>query len=508
MEVQAQCQDLFDSLVNLIDVVSNFDSSQDGEFEDIIYRLRGNLRILYYLLYEMLEMNFPEGCHEDTLRRANCSSIRSLIHALLPIKWALEEKLAHLHSRMASTPAILMNARSVESHPNSGPGRPHFTIDLQKVSFLFQMGFKVNLIARMFLVHRTTLWRGLRTNGITLSSYNDISDSDLLNMVRGIYRQHPHSGVSMMIGHLRSHGVVVQHNRVRTALREVDPTNSLLRWGLVARRRVYSVPGPNSLWHIDGHHALIRWRMVTHGGIDGYSRLIVYLQCSDNNRSETVTTLFCEAVERYGLPSRVRADMGGENVGVGDLMEERRGRDRGSFIAGRSVHNTRIERLWRDVYYAVIQTFYALFYYLESMGYLDVESEVDLFCLHFVYLPRVNHALNEFSVAYNNHSLRTERCWTPLQLWTNGMIHSGHQNHTAIQDLAEPYPTFGIDPDTPGMVDSDDDSTAVDVPATTVLLNLHRILELQNHYDPLAESDHHGADIYLAVREYVMPVLN
>ena len=26
----------------------------------------------------------------------------------------------------------------------------------------------------------------------------------------------------------------------------------------VLRRRQYSVPGPNSLWHIDGHHKLIR----------------------------------------------------------------------------------------------------------------------------------------------------------------------------------------------------------------------------------------------------------
>ena len=27
---------------------------------------------------------------------------------------------------------------------------------------------------------------------------------------------------------------------------------------------------PNSLWHIDGYHKLIRWRIVIHGVIDGY----------------------------------------------------------------------------------------------------------------------------------------------------------------------------------------------------------------------------------------------
>ena len=33
----------------------------------------------------------------------------------------------------------------------------------------------------------------------------------------------------------------------------------------------------NSLWHIDGHHSLIRWHVVVHGGIDGFSRMITYL---------------------------------------------------------------------------------------------------------------------------------------------------------------------------------------------------------------------------------------
>ena len=89
----------------------------------------------------------------------------------------------------------------------------------------------------------------------------------------------------------------------------------------------------------DGHHKLIRWRIVTHGGIDGYSRMIVYLCASTNNRASTVHSLFMEAVERFGLPSRVRSDEGGENVMVAQHMLHYRGTDRGSMITGTSVHN-------------------------------------------------------------------------------------------------------------------------------------------------------------------------
>ena len=59
-----------------------------------------------------------------------------------------------------------------------------------------------------------------------------------------------------------------------------------------------------------------RWRIVVHGGIDGYSRLPVFLKASNNNRASTVLTCFCEAVQEYGLPSQVRSDKGGENVEV------------------------------------------------------------------------------------------------------------------------------------------------------------------------------------------------
>lgn len=76
----------------------------------------------------------------------------------------------------------------------------------------------------------------------------------------------------------------------------------------MASSRKYNVPGPNALWHIDGNHSLIRWRFVLHGVVDGYSHMVMYLNCSTNNKSQTVYNLFIHVIQNNGCPSRVRSD--------------------------------------------------------------------------------------------------------------------------------------------------------------------------------------------------------
>lgn len=115
--------------------------------------------------------------------------------------------------------------------------------------------------------------------------------------------------------------------------------------------------------------------------MDGYTRIPVYLTANTNNFSDTVLELFLQAVEEYGLPSRVRSDKGGENVGVSMFMLQHpdRGPGRRTMIAGRSVHNQRIERLWRDVFDGVLYIYYHLFYHLEDCGILDPTNQDHLF---------------------------------------------------------------------------------------------------------------------------------
>ena len=54
----------------------------------------------------------------------------------------------------------------------------------------------------------------------------------------------------------------------------------------------YNVQGANHLWHIDTNHKLISWRFVIFGCVDRYSRLPIYLQCTDNNMAATSLEFF------------------------------------------------------------------------------------------------------------------------------------------------------------------------------------------------------------------------
>ena len=197
-------------------------------------------------------------------------------------------------------------------------------------------------------------------------------------------------------------------------------------------------------------------------GIDGYSRLITFLSCSNNNMAETVTRLFLEATQSFGIPSRVKTDHGVENVGVARWMLVHQGLNRGSIITGSSVHNQRVERLWRDVHRIVVRQYRNIFHYMESEQLLDPLSNTHLYCLHYVYIPRINRTLQEFVEQSNHHPLRTTHNYTPYQLFYSGVIMNVHTSHRGISNLLDPV---NVDPSTYGVeegpISHDNDMDAV-----------------------------------------------
>ena len=128
---------------------------------------------------------------------------------------------------------------------------------------------------------------------------------------------------------------------------------------------------------------------------------------------------FNSGVSEYGVPDRVRSDLGGENVEVWRYMVEQKHSEL-AVLVGSSTHNQRIERLWRDVHRCVAVTYADLFREMETDGRLSSLNEVDLFCLHTVFLPRIN--LKSFIECWNNHPLTTCNNLTPNQMFVQGAL--------------------------------------------------------------------------------------
>ncbi len=80
---------------------------------------------------------------------------------------------------------------------------------------------------------------------------------------------------------------------------------------------------------------LIRWKIVLHLFVDGFSRAAVGIRAHNNNRPVSVLQLFLDATFRWGVPSRMRGDCGLENLYVAQWMENYRGVIRTSYIWGR-----------------------------------------------------------------------------------------------------------------------------------------------------------------------------
>jgi hypothetical protein len=391
--------------------------------------------------------------------------------------------------------------RQCDTVRTGAPGRPPFYIPAETLEDLRGIGFSWQKIAQFFGVSRWTVYRRVQAYGLqNMQQFSLLSDAEIDDIVSEYLGRHGFTtGRTYLAGYLRSLGLRVQRRRVRESLTRVDPQNTALRWGIVIAHRIVI-----ALWHLDGHHSRIRWGLVVHGCIDGFSRRIMFLKCSNNNLSQTVLELFMNAIEKDDLwPSRIRVDHGVENVLVCDAMVSARGEGRGSFIAGPSTRNQRIERLWRDMFRCVRSFFYYIFYAMEDAGLLNINSPIDLFALHLTFIPRINFALREFLEGSNHHRVRTANHWSPYQMWVNGMLNTNNPlAHGELDEDPDDLAVYGIDPAAPSPFEDSDNNVVVppvNLPGDNQVIQSY----VEDRIDPLMPATEMGIDIYEMIHQII-----
>ena len=189
-----------------------------------------------------------------------------------------------------------------------------------------------------------------------------------------------------------------------------------------------------------------------------------------------------------------------ENIGGARLMLDKSGPENVPHFTGLSVHNQRIERLWRDAVNYIVQHYRDLFEFLENIGILDPLNECELFVLHLIYLPLLEKDLEDFMSFWNNHKLRTEGALTLVQIWMQG-VYCNLMNDTVKDtvDLSDFDPTnYGVDEEASIPLDDIQTGNNVVVPSCPFQLSEEEITTL-NKTDVFAHDGNTGINSYLQV---------
>ncbi|CAH0381428.1 unnamed protein product [Bemisia tabaci] len=291
----------------------------------------------------------------------------------------------------------------------------------ETITFLRSTGMKWYRIAQHLNVDRRELFR-LRLNMSAQQTLSvPLSDEELWTEIQHIKTEYPHFGELYVAAALLQRGFKIARQRIRECIREMDPEGVALRsLHFIPKipRGIYWVPGAMWIWHADGNEKPKMFGVYIHGCVDGHSRYPIYLYAANNKRATTPFKVFYEAALKYGLPRFLRIDEGTENVKFAEFMEVNgQALDRQqSVFTGPSTKNVRIERFWGEVN-DVTKPFKDLFKSIENEGILDTGDPVELFALHYIYLPRIQKSLDDFVSIWNVHSMRSAHCKTPSAMF-------------------------------------------------------------------------------------------
>lgn len=294
---------------------------------------------------------------------------------------------------------------------------------MDHVTEYFLAGYSYNeILTTLVLVHgvhisKRQLHRKLRSLGL----YRRRNDDDINSLLHAINVELQGSGSDfgyrLMHQKLRLKGYTIDRESVRMALKILDPEGVEARTSHRFRRRKYISKGPNYTWHIDGYDKLKPFGFAIHGGIDGYSRKILWLNvAATNNDPKVIGSYYLKTVKNlHIIPSCIRCDRGTENIVVGGIQRyfRRNNLDRHSghlsFRYGPSTRNQRIEAWWSIFRKNRANWWINFFKDLCENTPFDPSINFHVECLRYCFMGLIQSELDETTKLWNNHRIRKSR---------------------------------------------------------------------------------------------------
>lgn len=113
----------------------------------------------------------------------------------------------------------------------------------------------------------------------------------------------------------------------------------------------------------------------------------------------------------------------------------------------RSVHNTRIERLWYDVSEGFGRKWKEFFYTLEHRHGLNASDHSHIWLLHKLFLPAINEDALNWAGLWNSHKIQLEgeQRSSPRQLFIRSSLTDGVHGLPPQDEELEDYTLYGVD---------------------------------------------------------------
>ncbi|KAJ8669242.1 hypothetical protein QAD02_001831 [Eretmocerus hayati] len=249
----------------------------------------------------------------------------------------------------------------------------------------------------------------------------NIIESDLDKIIEAILMEMMGSGISLghklMWQRLRDkYHLDVKQKTVLELMRIIDPEGIEERSRYKLKRRIYWVPGPNFLWHIDGFDKLKYFGFAITGCVDGFSRKVIWVAVgTTNNKPEVIAWHYLNAVKEEGcVPCMVRCDDGTENVKIELLQIALRSEhddenaNTRSFIRGPSTANERIEKYWRQLINHTAGFYITLFKNMEARRELDRLNPLHIEVLRYCFGPLLRSDIDRSTSEWNSHRIRQQ----------------------------------------------------------------------------------------------------